>query len=107
MLNLKRSYLIFASALALGTTAIPTMAHAEPTVYQGPNGRVIVNGVNRNVYKGRNGTIIYNGVNRNVVKGSNGRTLYNGVRYDVYKRPNGTVLRTPNRTYINPSSYRR
>jgi len=91
MLNLKHTSLIVATTLTLGVTTFATNANAEPTVYEGTNGGVCVNGAARNGCRGPNGTAAYNGPRRGAVRGPNGTAAYNGPRRGAVRGPNGAA----------------
>jgi hypothetical protein len=72
MLNLKRTSLILATTLTLGTAIFPATANAEPTVYEGSNGGVCVDSAVRNACRGPNGGTVYRGPRRGAVRTPNG-----------------------------------
>ncbi|MDJ0619409.1 MAG: hypothetical protein QNJ63_22140 [Calothrix sp. MO_192.B10] len=99
MLNLKRTSLILATTLTLGTT-FATAANAEPTVYEGANGGSCINGAVRTACRGPNGAAGYKGPRRGAVRGPNGAAVYRGVRGNAVKTRNGeTYIKTPNGVY--------
>ncbi len=92
MLNLKRTSLILATTLTLGVTTFATTANAEPTVYEGANGGVCVDGAVRNGCRGANGGVVYKGPRRGAVKGVNGAAVYRGVRRGAVRGVNGAAV---------------